>query len=257
MRIVNWNMGGGFLYNAKTHNQAWEWVRDHEADVFLLQEAAPPDWAVDGGEFATVHFREKANASRARWGSGVFTRSPGWLTYEATDQYPWLSTLAGSCVIASPAFEGLPWLMSLHSSAAPLVVEAPLGMDKSRVLRCDDERWWEIDLIADSLSRLLVDQRFVAGGDINSSLLLDRGTRAANARLSGNLRQLGFIDLRTPPHPAVEPQTFFRSGSQPLELDYFLADPLTAMHSSGWNVLNDVVSENALSDHAPIQIDIE
>ena len=101
MRIVSWNMVGGFGHDIAAHAQAWNWVRSYDADVFLLQEAMPPAWVDTSGEFATVHFREKSNASVPRWGSGVFTRAPGLLTYEPDEQFPWLRTLAGSCAIAS------------------------------------------------------------------------------------------------------------------------------------------------------------
>jgi len=258
MRIISWNMGGGFGHDQAEHARAWDWVRGYEADVFLLQEAVPPDWTVDSGEFATVHWREKANASVPRWGSGVFTRSTGWLTYEPDEQFPWLGTLAGSCAIAYPAMDDVDlWLISLHSSATALNADVVATEGLSGVPRCDDARWWEIDLIADSLARLLDGRRFLAGGDLNSSLLLDRGGRAANRRLFDNLRNADFTDLRTPTHPAPEPQTFFRPGTRPLQLDYFVADEQTAARATGWTVLADVVTGLGLSDHAPIQIDVD
>lgn len=253
MRIVSWNMGGGFAHDAELHQRAWEWVRGYRADAFLLQETVPPEWAINAG-FSVVHFHAKDNDCVPNWGSGVFARPPGWQPYAPQEQYPWLNVLAGSCAITQPNVPGLPWLISVHSSAKPMSADTEVAAD---IPRCDDEKWWEIDLIADSLSQLLVGQPFIIGADLNSSLLFrDSDAAFASARLFDNLRNQGFIDLRTPPHPHPEPQTFFRDGNGPLQLDYFLADHQTASVSSGWTVLTDVVTTLGLSDHAPIQVDL-
>ena len=256
MRIVSWNMAGGFAFDPAQHERAWAWVRDYPADVFLLQEVVPPGWLTEG-VFATVHYREKVNHSSTKWGSGVFARSPGWLTYEPVETLPWLGALAGSCAIARPGIAGLPWLASLHPNAKRMDPAVISNADVTDVVRCDDDDWWEVDLIAHSLSRLLSGQSFVVGGDLNSSLMLDSGAKLSNARLFANLREGGFIDLRTPPHPEPEPPTYFKTGTRPMQLDYLMADPTTASGATGWTVLSEVVTELGLSDHAPVQIDVQ
>jgi endonuclease/exonuclease/phosphatase family metal-dependent hydrolase len=251
MRIVSWNMAGGFGHGTTRHADAWDWVRKYPADVFLLQEAVPPAGLADDG-FRTIVFEAKVNASRTRWGSGVFSRLAGWTATTTTRR--WLDRIPGSCVVAQPLTTGLPWLASIHSSATAIPAHRLTGTDHTAVLRCDDKAMWEIDLIADDLQEAFTSEPVIAGGDLNSSVRLDNSRTDANARLFANLDRLGIHVLRD--EDGIEPQTFYRPGTQPLQLDYFLTDQRTAARIEGWTVLTDVVEALGLSDHAPIQLDV-
>ncbi len=120
--------------------------------------------------------------------------------------------------------------------------------------RCDPRGVWEIELIAHELPRVFGNDRFVAGGDLNSGLLFDTTYhRQSNARLFENLASLGFLDLRRIFHDA-EQRTYFKEGKGPYQLDHVFCNATTARTARGWRVLSEVAVAEKLSDHAPIEI---
>lgn len=104
---------------------------------------------------------------------------------------------------------------------------------------------------------MLAGRRFIAGGDLNSSLLFDSTyRRQTNARLFANIAGAGLHDLR-PRFYRDEQQTYFKRGRRPYQLDHAFADRETVARAMSWRVLREAASELALSDHAPIEVVID
>jgi hypothetical protein len=169
--------------------------------------------------------------------------------------YPWLAALAGSVAIAWPADPTEVWLVSVHSLADPMATAQLANSDLAGIRRCDARKMWQIQAIAFELRRLLAASRFIVGGDLNSSLLLDGDQPGRNATLFANLAAAGLVDLR-PRHHAAEQQTWFHGNDRPLQLDHVFADIDTEKTMTSWRVAPlPVTNGRALSDHAPIIIE--
>jgi endonuclease/exonuclease/phosphatase family metal-dependent hydrolase len=148
------------------------------------------------------------------------------------------------------------WLASVHSDAHPVRAERLGGRSIEGIRRCDRRKIWEVELVVADLERLFAGSRFIAGGDLNSSLLFDasRPGKTANADLFANLAEAGFVDLRTP-FFEEEQRTWFRPGDRHFQLDHVYADAETATAISSWRVVLEAVErEPPLSDHAPIEV---
>jgi endonuclease/exonuclease/phosphatase family metal-dependent hydrolase len=101
----------------------------------------------------------------------------------------------------------------------------------------------------------LAGRPFLAGGDLNGSLLFDvNNRRQENGGMFNNLRAAGLVDLR-PRHFPEEQQAFFRTGSRSYQLDHVFADEQTEAKVTRWRVLTDVADVHHLSDHAPVLIE--
>lgn len=112
-------------------------------------------------------------------------------------------------------------------------------------------------MLTHELGALLAGRRFVAGGDLNGSLLFDADNPwRENEAMFANLRGAGLIDLR-PRMVPEEQQTFFRVGSRPYQLDHVFADEQTEAKVTGWRVLTNLAALHHLSDHAPILIELQ
>jgi endonuclease/exonuclease/phosphatase family metal-dependent hydrolase len=255
MRILSWNMAGGFGYDAVQHERAWRYLRDSDPDVALLQEAVPPAWADERWPF--VLRSRRYPDSDVPWGTAIVGRVEASVA-TVGDDFPWLRSLWGA--VSAARLEGPQplWLASIHSSAYPLEGEDRVSIPADTP-RCDPKQVWEIEVLAPELSRLFGGGPFVAGGDLNSSLLFDqRENKTSNAKLFANLAAAGFVDLR-PRFSPGEQQTYFKPGKPPSQLDHLFADGETAGNATSWRVLRDVAETAALSDHAPIEVvlDIE
>jgi hypothetical protein len=66
-------MSGAFGYDSVKHERAWEFLREADPDVALLQEVRPPDWAREHwGPFLIAPI-----GPGTAWGSAIVSRIPG------------------------------------------------------------------------------------------------------------------------------------------------------------------------------------
>lgn len=104
---------------------------------------------------------------------------------------------------------------------------------------------------------MLEGQRFILGGDLNSSLLFDEvNGYSKNQALFSNLRAAGFIDLRIR-HIDAEQQTYFKEGHRPYQLDHVYADTQTESMVKCWSVESEIAAVARLSDHAPVVVELD
>jgi endonuclease/exonuclease/phosphatase family metal-dependent hydrolase len=251
-------MGAAFGFKGAKHVAAWEWLNAQDADVALLQEVVPLEQFTSA--WGSVVYAHKWQ----NWGSAILVRDGGYEKWEPTDAQPWLQAVRGAVAVAKPADgQGL-WLVSVHSDASSFEATAKKWKktyqdlpDRSGIAQCNDAEMWEIEPSAHELAPVLAGQRFLFGGDLNTSLLYDSDSSTDNARLFENLYGLGYHDVR-PRHSAQEVQTFFTSrNTGPFQIDHVFADPATEAAVSSWRVRADVASDLGLSDHAPIEIQLD
>lgn len=257
--VLIWNMAAGYDHDAVSHERAWEFVRGVDPDVALLQEAVVPEWARDHWP-SVVHCR-RYPPIEARpgvpWGCAIVSKIPGIQPLEPDESTPWVGTLWGAVVAARlPPPDGL-WLASIHSNAYELSPERLSAHSIDGIKRCDPQKIWEIELAASELARVFAHDRFLLGGDLNSSLLFDLNyNRQSNRKLFENLDAAGFKDLRRTVHEE-EQRTYFMDGRDHYQLDHVFGDARTAEQVRLWRVLSDVAEVHKLSDHAPIEVLLE
>ncbi len=256
MRLICWNMEAGYQYDPGKHRDAWAWLNEQDLDIALLQEVVLTGDLNE--KWGSVLHAGKDPNRRVPWDSAVLVTTPGYRLYSPTPAQPWLRQFSGSaCVAEPPTVSDLPWLISLHSNSKPLVPTYFAEQDLDGVARCSPRGVWEIDLLTHELGTLLADRRFVAGGDLNGSLLFDvHNRRRENEAMFDNLRNAGLIDTR-PRRVTDEQQTFFRIGSRPYQLDHVFADEQTEPQVTRWQVLTDIAAVHHLSDHAPVVIETQ
>jgi hypothetical protein len=216
-------------------------------DVVVLDEVP--------ASFGSVVFCAKYGK---RWGTAVATKAEGCRLRTPTADEPLLTHLQGAVCIAEPDIEGAPLLVSLYSSATEYTaaeLEALPPIDAVRLCHPKERLVWEIDLAVHELRHVLRGRRFVAGGDLNSSLLMDEVSQQdETARLFANMRDAGMVDLR-PRQSANEQQTYFKNGRRPHQLDHVFADAQTETTVLSWRVDPTPVVDLGLSDHAPIIVE--
>lgn len=245
-------MAGGYGYLEQKHQGAWEYLRNLEPDIALLQEAVPPAWAGEEWSIVTSPRYTLRERPGSTWGSTIVSRFP-LEAYPPNRRGPWTAELWGGVVLASIEELGLS-LGSVHSPAySKRPDELPRPIDGIR--RCHEEKVWEVELVAQELEDAFAPGRFIWGGDLNASLLFDEVYRRdANARLFANLAESGFHDLR-PRFSPDEQRTFFRANQHGYQLDHVFADAQTEQAVRSWRVIDEpAVVDPQLSDHAPIEV---
>lgn len=257
MRILTWNMGAAFGFRGAKHELAWEWLNAQEADVALLQEVVPrPEFTSAWG--STIWTNKYQN-----WGSAVLTKANQHVKWSPTDAHPWLRRIGGAVAIAQPVEPDGLWFVSVHSDASSFEnthkrhpnTYAHLP-SRDGIARCSTTEMWEIEPLAHELRPTLRGQQFVMGGDLNSSRLFDTTSEGENWRLFENLKSQGYQDLGTR-QGVSERQTYFKQNARPFQLDYVFGDGLTESRVRSWKVHTQAARELNLSDHAPIEIEID
>lgn len=252
MKVIAWNMGGGYGYRHDRHDAAWRYLELQDPDVALLQEAVPPSWAYRC--WAGVVAAPKYPGGRIPWGSVVVTKTGPLDAVLPTARTYWLNELWGGTVTACARGLGGILLTSIHSKAESRRPSEFAAKRMATVARCHSGKVWEIERALADLAPLLAGRPFIAGGDLNSSLLFDSiYRRRTNAKLFANIADAGLHDLRAPFHED-EQQTYFKRGRRPYQLDHVFADQSTVARAKGWSVLREAATELELSDHAPIEI---
>jgi hypothetical protein len=269
MRVVTWNMA--FWSHGQHHDRAWRWVVDtFRPDVFLCQEAVPPDWV---GRDGTVIWERAYSSSGAAWGTGLVTglpcspaRVPGldeWL--EALPKsLPGRTSLAGihkadgwlaSGQVDLPGRLGKTLVTSVHSPSFPVESLRLAGIDVTGMKLKKNPDLWFTDILFHFL-RAQLGQGLLVGGDFNASRLLDQtlGERGNN-EFFDRIGSEGFKSIHRKFHDDDE-QTYFKEGKGPHQLDYLYADAPVARLATAC-VVHPHAEVAEFSDHAPVIADFE
>lgn len=245
--VISWNMGGAIGFSAKKHADGWRWLQGAEVDVALVQEAViPVDWRDNWT--GMVHHPKWGR----KWGTAILTRRVPLDVTPLSGQQPWLGERIGATAIArSPS--GI-WLCSFHCHASQIDNGDVKRIGVNGVPVCVSGQVWEQDVLFHELASIFEGEQFVAGGDLNSALTLDKPPRQqTNRQLFSNLRSAGFVDCR--PRSTAEQATFTRRGRSH-QLDHVYTDTRTNSTMRSWNVDRSPL-ERGLSDHAAVVVEFD
>jgi len=270
MRIVTWNMA--FWSHGKHHDRAWNWVLDDlRPDVFLCQEANPPDWV---RRDRTVIWTRAYPSGSQTWGTGLVTALPC-QPARIPDLDNWfeaLPTLSGETEPAAiQRADG--WLatgrvmlprigetlfVSVHNPSKEIDRARLRGVDVTSIKLRKNPDLWLLDVVFYFLKTLL-GQRLLVGGDFNYSRLLDEtmagGRDRGNNEFFDRIGDEGFVSIHRRFHPADE-RTYFKEGRAHHQLDYLYGDThVASIAKKCWVEPHSVIAE--FSDHAPLVADIE
>jgi exonuclease III len=243
MRILSWNMQHRAI--------GWDWLaNESDFDVALLQEAKLPSWIRE--KYPNVFYRRIPEYQE--WGTAFISKSDSFTEFVPEQDHFWLNEMLGPMVLAMPKEESGIWFCSIHSHYKPIPTEKLVEKPIPNLLEAKRGVAFEIDVIAHFLKPILSSKRFIFGGDLNSSLLIDKNQGYSNnRRLFENLEAMGYLDLRNDFYEE-EQQTYYKSGNGPFQLDHLYSDAATKATVSSWRVLSEVVTLRNLSDHASIEV---
>ena len=243
MKVLSWNM--------QHRAVGWDWLaNESDFDIALLQEANLPSWVRE--KYPKVFYRRIPE--HHDWGTAFISKIDAFTEFIPDQDDFWLNEMLGPMVLARPIDESSLWFCSIHSHYQAItkgkLVEHPIP----NLLESKKGAAFEIDVLAHILKPILRSNRFVFGGDLNSSLLIDKNQGYSNnRRLFENLKTMGYFDLREGFYEE-EQQTYFKKGNGAFQLDHLYSDAETKATVRSWRVLSDVVTTRKLSDHAPIEV---
>lgn len=252
MRILCWNMGGGFGGSTARELRCWDYLDGQEWDVALLQETRKPParyQQVWRPKYAT------RGASSSRWGCAVVARALKLEPFAPGSCFPWLAERTGSTAIARTAGEPC-WFASVHLHASEIAADVVGRHSLDGIeIPTRDGSVWEQNVIPHDLHSLFGTGTFVWGGDFNSEPRMDawlRNSRGGNHRNFAIYREYGSLDTRARFFDDFQ-QTFFKNGRKPYQLDHVFADARTEARIVDWRVDHAAATCVApYSDHAPV-----
>lgn len=214
-------------------------VEELDFDIALLQEATYPTEYEN--ELASIIHQVKG---KKPWGSAIVARTKKISTYNNLEFGYWGYKLKGSFVVGQLQGEQPLWLAAIHAKPGVLTNREFIRNPLNNMLVEDVSKIQEITVIRNLLAELLIDKRFIVGGDLNAAPLRDK-------QIFELLSQQGFFDARKKFYDLPQ-QTFFKDATKPSALDHIFSDAKTHQKLTGWQVLTEVAADLKLSDHAPV-----
>lgn len=259
LTVLTWNMAAAFNYAEKRHADAWQYLLTQlKPDIALLQEVHT-DQVAAVIQQSGYRVEWGSHYPQGRWGSAVVTKD---LPLERinVDNYPWLSRFEGAAVTCQVRIDDIELIAcSIHARAKAITESQLSGIDTSGLSVPGFNDVWPLYVIFNDLAAMVTETnnnsnatRFIVGGDLNASRLLDRKYGAhGNDAFFDQTSDRGFVDLTTPRFDE-EPQTFFREGNAPYQVDYLFSDQRTASTVDEVHIDRVAVAELGVSDHAPV-----
>lgn len=280
LRILSWNIAGHSLKRPlypfrgggeyERLQAVWNYIAASGTDVAFLQEAPAP---IPLRESFQLHWLP---AKGKPWGSAIASKMPFKTPFDLSSLDHTLSepikSFAGYNVAASYLIKSNQELLfaSLHTGTSAL----PTKFRTPEIFRAAvDPHWGKtnvvylFDAVMTSLLRLpSMGRRFVVGGDINFSRLMNKTMKGKNGITASidewfeKNSQRGLVDCFSQFH-SEEQRTWYgkqqKSGraDHPYQLDHFFCDTETAKQIRNcW--VDEKPALDGLSDHAPIWMEI-
>lgn len=240
LKVLSWNMQGRDLN--------WKWLAEEaDFDIAFLQEATFPTGITNRFE-SIIHHPKKKLA----WGTAIVSRSIKLEAFNNLKFGYWGFKMNGSVAVAHTVEENPIWFASMHCGHKGITGREFIRNPLEGLALDGKTQVKELTVIAHLLSQKFANQRFVAGGDLNVSLLHDENRGGKTSKLQLNsFADAGFLDIRKK-FIEQEMQSFFKTGSRPSQLDHLFADATLLESALNWEVMTEVVADLQLSDHAPI-----
>jgi hypothetical protein len=257
MRLVSWNMGAGYEPYIQWHDRAWRWLATLDADLALLQECVPPDWARERWTFVNLPFQF--------WASAIVAKPTLGLRPLELDPSSLLGRF-GSYLASGemPTPEGSPMLVaSVHTRAAEAPDWVTTGHDRNAIARESVGVPWSNDVAfagyRDLLAARPAGSRFLIGGDWNTARFVDeqRVPKAEGAEFFQRSAEVGWREI-TLDADGHEGRTWYGPGGPlPYQPDHVFADAAIAKQVRTMEIEAYPVETLGLSDHAPLVLELE
>lgn len=257
MRVVSWNLGAAFGPYKQWHDRAWHWLAAVDADLALLQECIPPDWARELWTIQTLPFQF--------WASALVAKPELQLRPLELERHSLLRRFGSYLATGQMADEdGQPMLVaSVHTRAAEAPDWVTAGHDRTALARASVGEPWSNDIAFAGYQELLEmrgqDQPFLIGGDWNTARYLDQDDvpAADGAEFFARAESAGWRDI-TLDAGGREGRSWYGAGTpRPWQPDHVFADERTAGGLRSFGIEAYPVETLGLSDHAPLVVELD
>lgn len=258
MRVITWN-----CRRATAGSHAWDYVRELDPDIALLQEVAgfpsvvERDWSIARLSAATK------GGGVQRFSTAVLVRGEIDETFSLSSRTAWvqaeLTRFAGNLVGCRIRLDGEAVnLVSVYSPAWPVDRLRLNGVDTSDVRLAQNPDVWLTDVLLAALREMEPRSRgpWIIGGDLNLSETFDslQGRPRGNLEYLERMSAFGLTECLRHATGAVTPT--FRNASDGRivhQMDHlFVSQPLAACLAWCRVGSPDRVFDGRLSDHLPI-----
>jgi len=246
-------MGVAFGSYAAWHDRAWHWLAALDADLALLQECVPPEWASERWTVFTLPF--------THWASALVGRREIGLRPVAHDPDSLLGRFGSYLATGEVPRGGKPPLLvaSVHTRAAEVPAWVTAGHDRGTMARSSVGVPWSNDAGFAGYRQLAYGHPFLIGGDWNTARYVDEDgvPSEAGAEFFDRAAEAGWTEVSLG-DDARERRTWYGPGGpRPYQPDHLFADAATAAGISGSRIEAYPVEALGLSDHAPIVLDLD
>ena len=251
MRIVSWNLGIAYGPYREHHDRAWRALLDLDPGIAFLQEAVPPAWLPPEWHVVTYPFE--------LWGSAVISRFP--LTPIAFAPESHLGRFGAYLALAHAELpDGTRTVVgSVHERTRPASRRLLAGLDGERMRRPSvPEPWWN-DVVWHGLADLVRGERFLLGGDWNTSRWVDAdgNPEPAGQEFHDRAAADGWVDLHHRIRGREVRSWFGTMSAREHQPDVIFADQWMAGRVADAWVEQGLARDGRLSDHAPVIVEVD
>jgi len=238
LKIVTWNMA--YWSHKALLKESWEYlVNEIDADIYLFQEASPPEWLENKPDFLWFEIGSKRN-----WGSGIFTK--GLSLRHVPIQTPYI----GSLVVGEVEIPdwGTLTVISLYGLLETIGTVGYAITTLHRMLS---------DLTGILNGHVGGRRQIILGGDLNASLQCDQNDGGkAHGIFFQRLEDFRLKNCFEPFYKDFVQTHRHHLSKKPWQNDYFFISRKLVKNLKSCTVLdNETVRK--LSDHNPVMIELE
>jgi hypothetical protein len=257
MKLVSWNMGEAFGPYIEWHDRAWHWLAELDADLALLQECVPPDWARERWTIVNLPFQF--------WASAIVAQPELGLAPVDVDKASLLGRFGSYLATGEITMpNGASTLVaSVHTRAGEAPEWATAGHDRGAIARASVGAPWSNDVAFAGYCELLATRPegspFLIGGDWNTRRFVDEQgvPKADGAEFFQRSAEAGWREI-TLDADGLEGRTWYGPGGpRPYQPDHVFADHETAKRVRSMEIEAYPVETLGLSDHAPLVLELE
>ncbi len=267
MRVISWNMR-----KATETSIAWEILNDLNPDVALLQEVASIPNSIKESFKGGIKFQKAVGKTGKpqQFGTAIFVKGTIVSELPLSSEYDWLNRelkhFAGNivaCVVQPKGYSKLKTI-SVYSPAWPVDPARLKGIDFtpiSGVLPEPRPAVWLIELVLAALQNIKLrrSERWLVGGDFNTSETFDFTWGSGNREILDGMSNLGFTEcLRAHNHKLTPTFRNPKGGKIIHQIDHlFVADALFSKIQNCTTGDEATIFGKSVSDHLPIIADFE
>jgi endonuclease/exonuclease/phosphatase family metal-dependent hydrolase len=257
MKIVSWNMR-----RATTASPAWQYFRELNPDVALLQEVGGLPRTLTQYHVAK-DFAARKQSGRQKFSTVVLSRFPIARELDLKSDVEWVTELYEGfrgnilhCSIEIPSI-GHCTLVSVHSPAWPIPINASWP-DVAKIKLTQNSQLWLTEILWSLLQTTMpqIAGHWIIGGDFNSSETFDSwpGGPRGNREIIDRMTMLGLTECLRAKSGRLVP-TFINAKNKAIlhQMDHLYVSKHIFSELESCETGNEArVFRDGLSDHLPI-----